>query len=534
MEWSAPDCSSATGRTPRDEVIEVMPQEHNEIHFPQSGQNPTHSVSMKKSRLRRVCLLTALIVICLTAVFASALYIAYTSIVHPASISSTSSKTPTADQSDWDNHQSFGFVVQHPIAIPDYPDSPEMPNFKNAFKKTFGLDHNRPDESQQQGPLQTQLDPAPKPKLPFNNKKLPGTPEIISDPIVLTDNERTDGTYPRLCRLSDGTILASFTRIDGDVHILVVSFSTDNGRTFQEIGEIARAAGDVDNAHLVEVSSAPQTVIAAFRNHDLDSQGRPTHYRITVCGSPDGGKSWTFFSHAAETSPPNGVWEPFVRIGVRGEVHLAYSQEFAPDDQRTLLVTSQNRGLTWSKPIDLDERTLRLRDGMCGITQTRDTANGKDVLVMVVETTRFPGKFDVEGLLSYDDGMTYEGRHIVYNPSPTNVLHNQANPDVQSANIPDIYNAGAPQIASFKADGSLICVFMTDEDAPPDSVSWTRHAAIKAVYAPPPRNGTIEWGPPILIANAESYWPGVLAIDDRTVMVTYDNGGPKGTLIRWK
>lgn len=524
-----------------------MSQEHNEIHFPYSvasavefsrdgsirGQDSTKAMSMKKSRFRRVCILIVLIFICLTAVFASALYIAYTAIVNPASTSSISSEKPLSNYSSWDDQDTFRFVVQDPIAIPDYPDSPEMPNIKSAFKKTFGLGHNRPGEGQQADTLHDHPDLNSEPKL-SSNKKLPGTPEIISDPIVLTDNERTDGTYPRLCRLSDGTILASFTRIDGNVHMLIVSSSTDNGRTFQEIGEIARAAGDIDNAYLVEVSSAPQTVIAAFRNHDLDSQGRPTHYRITICGSPDGGKSWTFFSQAAETSPPQGIWEPFGRMGNRGEVQITYSQEFAADDQRTLLVTSPNRGLTWSKPINLDERSLHLRDGMCGIAQTRDTANGKDVLVMVVETTRFPGKFDVEGMLSYDDGMSYEGRHIVYNPSPENVLRNQSNPNVQSANIPDIYNAGAPQIASFKADGSLICVFMTDEDAPPDSVNWTRHAAIKAVFAPPPRNGTIEWGPPILIAKEESYWPGVAAIDDRTVMVTYDNGGPKGTLIRWK
>ncbi|KAI5285817.1 hypothetical protein KEM54_000261 [Ascosphaera aggregata] len=452
----------------------------------------------------------------------------------PLSVASSVEAAAKSETHNWgDEIDSFGFTIQDPKAISKYPASAEMPNLKSALRKTFGRKHRKPAVPKQEEEFsRNQPDLEAGPKLP-SNKKLPATPEVLPDVITLTNNQRTDGTYPRICKLADGTILASFTRINGKEHILLVAASTDHGKTFEEIGEIARGDGDIDNAYLFEVSATPATIVAAFRNHDFDSQGKPTHYRITVCGSPDGGKSWMYFSQAAETSPPHGVWEPFIRKGSRGDVQITYSQEFAPDDQRTMLVTSQNRGLTWSKPISLDKRSNHLRDGMCGIAQTRDTANGKDVLVMVVETTRFPGKFNVEGMLSYDDGMSYEARHIVYNPTPSNILHNQANSQAQPSDIPDIYNAGSPQIASFGADGSLICVFMTDEDVPPNSVNWTRHAAIKAVFAPPPRNGAIEWGPPIKIADAESYWPGVAAIDDRTVMVTYDLDGPKGKFVRW-
>jgi len=42
----------------------------------------------------------------------------------------------------------------------------------------------------------------------------------------------------------------------------------------------------------------------AFRNHSKDSAGVYTYYRITICYSDDGGKTWQFLSEAA--SDPAG------------------------------------------------------------------------------------------------------------------------------------------------------------------------------------------------------------------------------------
>jgi hypothetical protein len=47
---------------------------------------------------------------------------------------------------------------------------------------------------------------------------------------------------------------------------------------------------------------------------------------------------------------------------------------------------------------------------MNGIAKTID--NGREALVMVFETTRY-GPFNIEGLISYDDGATWEKRHEV-------------------------------------------------------------------------------------------------------------------------
>lgn len=334
-----------------------------------------------------------------------------------------------------------------------------------------------------------------------SDSHLPGKRVIGQGELILAER----GTYPRLARLSDGSILAAYTRREGNQRVLSVSKSTDGASTFFPWGEVSRGAGDVDNMFLLEVS--PQKILAAFRNHDLGPNG-PTFFRITVCESVDGGRHWAFLSQAHEKRPPFGIWEPFMRKGARGEVQLSYSQEFAHNDQRTMLIVSRDEGRTWSKPHCVEGDKEALRDGMVGIADTND--NGRHALVMVFETTRY-GTFNVESAISYDDGATWCNRHEVYAP-------------------PRGHNAGAPQIASF-ADGSLAAVFMCDEDSP--KVEWTKHAAIKVVFACPPRNGKVHWSKPTTLCQGSSSWPGIMPFDHHTVLVTYDCGGPKARTVTW-
>lgn len=324
------------------------------------------------------------------------------------------------------------------------------------------------------------------------------------------------GTYPRLCRLSDESILCGFTRFEDGQHVLSISRSTDNGSSFAPWGEVARSHGDCDNLFLLQVPADPNRpelpprVLAAFRNHDLDQQGRPKYFRITVCQSCDSGRTWAFCSQAAEKPAPFGLWEPFMRAGRRDQVQLFYSRELAPDDQDNMMVTSDNRGASWSPPTCVTGMDLKLRDGMTGVAPSLD--NGREILVMVFETTRH-GTFSIESVISYDDGATWAGRQLVYCP-----LHGR--------------NAGAPQIEAF-ADGSLAVVFMTDEDS--HGQEWPGKAAIKVVFAPPPDRGNIRWHKAQTVHGSTCAWPGIMRIEDYCSLAAFEHGGAiRAKILRWQ
>ncbi|KAK3377366.1 glycoside hydrolase family 93 protein [Lasiosphaeria ovina] len=320
------------------------------------------------------------------------------------------------------------------------------------------------------------------------------------------------GTYPRLCRLSDGSVLCGFTSFEPDgQRVLRIARSVDGARTFAPQGEVARSSGDCDNISLLELPAdrdSSAIVLAAFRNHDLDAQGSPTFFRITVCQSADGGRSWTFLAQAFENSAPFGLWEPFLRRSRLGHVQLFFSQELEAADQDTMLVVSLDRGRTWSAPVAVTGAGERLRDGMVGVASTRDRS--RDALVMVLETTR-RGTFSIECVVSYDDGATFGSRQTVYAASPGR-------------------NAGAPQIASFP-DGTLAVVFMTDErvEGVPD---WPRKAGISAVFGAPPRDGNIKWGRQQIVSEMGGSWPGVARVGDGAVLAAYEhNGNVHGRLL---
>ncbi|KAI0867106.1 Sialidase [Xylaria cubensis] len=379
----------------------------------------------------------------------------------------------------------------------------------------------QPPQPQFQPQLQPQQQFYPQQQHPGQDVHRSHTWTLNSEVILLHQG----GTYPRLCRLSDGTLLCVVTRVLKGVHILMVSRSTDDGRTFIPYSEITRGPGDIDNGYLLEVPGPEgPTILAAFRNHARGPDGKPTHFRITVCRSLDGGKTWRFASQAAEQSSAKsggmGLWEPFLRLSTTREgvpfVQLTYSGELAKNDQETFGVDSFDGGSTWSSPprcLRCHSHNENLRDGMQGIAKTRDASTGRDALVMVFETTRRGPHFNLEYVVSYDDGQTWGERGVVYVPRGQK------------------RNAGSPQIAACKG-GRLAVVFMTDEDV--EAPQWPRNAAIKAVFADGLNGGKIRWSEhPVLVHTAPAHWPGVLCTAEDEVMAVYEQQGkPLGRLIR--
>lgn len=115
------------------------------------------------------------------------------------------------------------------------------------------------------------------------------------------------GTYPRLANVQGG-ILSAFTYFDGSTRVLTVTKSTDGGNTFSALGTVASGTGDLDNPNLIQLANGD--IVCTFRNHDLNSAGVATYYRITACISTDGGATWSFLSQVDEraASGVNGFW----------------------------------------------------------------------------------------------------------------------------------------------------------------------------------------------------------------------------------
>lgn len=357
------------------------------------------------------------------------------------------------------------------------------------------------------------------------------TPTLIGSGRVLADQHMAlhdaPATYPRLTRLSDGSILLAFTRLDTTAtphaRVLTVARSRDDGRTFEPWGEVTHCFGDCGNLFLIQVpdpnpakapsgSPAPR-VLAAFRNHDyVDpvSDRRLAYFRITVCESLDAGKTWSYLTQAAEKTAPMGLWEPFMRIAANGDVQMTYSQEFLPADQDTIMKTSHDGGRTWSPPNTVTGLGEELRDGMTGIAATTD--KGRPALVMVFETTRL-GRFSVEAVVSYDDGETWGHRHTVIEAQPAG-------------------NAGSPQIESF-ANGGLATVFMTDVDTE-DGRHWPDKASVKVLFGGPLVDGKIQWSNAQLVCPRPSFWPGIFRLNGKQLIVACEHGkGIQGRILEW-
>ncbi|KAI5865308.1 glycoside hydrolase family 93 protein [Durotheca rogersii] len=332
-------------------------------------------------------------------------------------------------------------------------------------------------------------------------------PDIDASFVVGSSESRLadGGTYPRLARLDDGGILAISTLwVSETERALKISRSNDEGRTFSPIGEVARGTGNVDNGFLIQLPSG--TVLAAFRNHDVSDDGILTYFRITVCHSQDGGRSWTFLSQAAEQPARgagyNGLWEPFVRIARDGSIQLTYSGELSQSNQETFRVVSRDEGRTWTAPTNLrlHAEDRNFRDGMQGIVSVRDVESDEDVLVMVFEV-RERDFFYLATVTSHDDGNTWGSREVIYRPNGR--------------------NAGAPQIAS--VGNHLAVVFMTDEDTAAGDIAWPNRADIKMIFSTELRDGTLTWSTDsALLSDSSSYWPGIFQLGTDDVIAVYE------------
>ena len=346
------------------------------------------------------------------------------------------------------------------------------------------------------------------------------------------------GTYPRATRLSDGSLLGAVSYVDGTNQVISAVISRNNGTSWATQGEVTRAPSDLSNQYIQQLPSGMDDldplvkhcvvlipkltagrVLIAFRNHDKNSAGAITYFRITICYSDNLGVTWNYLSQpASDPAGVNGNWEPLLRLSNSGVLQLYYSRETAGNDQDSLLRTSTDGGLTWSLSQIISGANVTARDGMIGVANYggrsllavfETTVNGR---FQVWSVTRFapiithsmPSVHGTYIFFSADDGTTWGNRRLVYAPSAANS------------------NAGAPQVVF--VGSTLVASFMTDEDSA--NGVWPAGAAMKVVTS---TNGGASWGSKTtLFTNSpNSYWPGLLTLDGVSFLALADQAGPK-------
>lgn len=306
------------------------------------------------------------------------------------------------------------------------------------------------------------------------------------------------GTYPRANKLQDSSIIGVYTAFADGNSIITTTHSTDGGATWQRVGEVTRAstdANDLDNPYILQLPTG--RLLVAFRNHSKDpATGLYTAFRITVSYSDDRGKSWKFLSTpASDPGPVLGNWEPYLRNAPSG-LQLFYSRENSAQDQDTMLRTSSDGGKTWSTAKTISGTDVTARDGMSSAVTVSDST------LMCVFESFLGGVFSLYSITSADNGVNWGNRQTVYKATGTN------------------NNAGSPQIIN--VGGTLVVSFMTDEDT--QQHAWPAGANTKIVTS---GDGGKTWGNKITIAQQQANWPGMMTIDDDSLLVFYDRDGNK-------
>ncbi|KAK3485266.1 Sialidase [Neurospora hispaniola] len=318
---------------------------------------------------------------------------------------------------------------------------------------------------------------------------------------LYSSSSSSDGRHPDTSR-----IIAGFASTSGSDRVLRVSSSSNSGASWSPLGEITRfpsdGTHDLDNAMPLALPSG--RILFAFRHHSLSPSSTGFHYtfyRLDICSSSDGGRTWSFLSHIDQrpaANDKNGLWEPFLRLAADGKtIQAYYSSENSAGDQDNLMRYSTDEGKTWSDPPILvsSSSTADSRDGMTGVSAISSSSPRE--LICVFETTSPDGTFSIARVLSHDDGLTWGGRENVYT--------------AQGGKW-----AGAPQV--YLVGDTLVTSFLTNEgtDLPKIDGAYT-----KVVVSKDSGKTWTETGKAETVAGTGSHWPGLYSLNGTHFLALY-------------
>ena len=330
-----------------------------------------------------------------------------------------------------------------------------------------------------------------------------------------------------IVELPSGELLVVRSDVRDDRVTIIAAASRDGGRTWEDAGTVATDARgtDLGDCHLALLPDG--RVLCSFRrNHVRGPHRARPRYAIEVAESADAGRTWRSHSvvatSAPETglSPSRGLWSSFLLVKRDGTLQCYYDDEETPfhagfpQHQWLTMRTWDAKRNAWVDPVTVsrahDARHLS-RDGMPSVLELE---GGQLLAVFESVQVRRPHANVVRRVTSDDGGRTWSWakaeRAVVYAPAK-----------------PGDFMALAPWVTRL-ADGTLLCVFCTDEDRAVADVSGTpphrMNLDIKSVTS---ADGGRTWdaaASTVYAGTHRNYLPGVLQLaapgrDRGTVLV---------------
>ena len=261
--------------------------------------------------------------------------------------------------------------------------------------------------------------------------------------------------------LANGDLLATRTFGREAITKIICSRSTDGGITWRDLSVIAQEAVpglDMGDGHLMACRDG--TLLYSFRKNLCRTPTiKNPHYQIMVVKSCDGGLSWTNHSIGKEVQATGGevrgLWSSALPQRTDGTILGFYEDEDEPGragfkrHQWLMMKLWDDKTTSWSSPMIVSrakEPQHLSRDGMPSVIEQTD---GTLLCVLESVTEEQPCWNVVRLVRSTDNGKTWDwqthGRQILYCPEKKR------------------HSAVSPWLSQLE-NGSLVCVFATDED----------------------------------------------------------------------
>jgi len=314
-----------------------------------------------------------------------------------------------------------------------------------------------------------------------------------------------EGAYPRLRRLDNGSLMATYENRRGDV---MVTKSMDNGTTWGESVKAFEAFDheDIDAGASTRVNIAnPELIQLPGGDLLLAVNLRPRlegiyPFSIALKRSHDEGKSWSDSKilYQAGTIFRDGCWEPSFLLLPDGTIQIYFANESPyrhSDEQEISMLSSSDNGKTWNgEPITVSFRE-GYRDGMPVAVH-----NGTEIYVSIEDN--FSGQF-----------KPYIVKSIIRNAWREAVLGES--PDRYSAlrnPLPDNVYAGAPYLIRTDSNLYLLSYQTTHHRA-----SEWEHSTMEVVVSDQPRdfrNPTYPFDVPL---SKEAKWGSLTDLGGNTI-----------------